>query len=403
MESRTLAEPREFTWASGALVGSATVGIACSGGTLPLYTLGVLVGPLQAAFDVSAAAVQSVWFANAMLAALLAPGIGYGVDRFGARPVALVGLFGVFCGFTLLGLLPRSLAGFYVCAGLLTLLAAGSSPITWSRGVARSFTRNRGLALGLALCGSGLAGAFAPAYAAWLLEDYGWRGAYVGLAFLPLCLALPLAFAFFRPSQNAADASPAETATSIPLKQAIKSRSFALIMACFLLISIGVGGLIPNYVPILLERGVARMEAASIAGLIGLSVIAGRIGTGLLLDRFWAPGVLFLVLLLPASACLLLANTGASNVVFYVAAVCIGLAAGAEFDGAAFLIAQYFPMERFGRLYGVLFAGISVTAGAGPALLAYLAERWGSYDPVLWLVATLFVAGALPLLALGRK
>ncbi|MEM6683200.1 MAG: MFS transporter, partial [Pseudomonadota bacterium] len=56
-----------------------------------------------------------------------------------------------------------------------------------------------------------------------------------------------------------------------------------------------------------------------------------------------------------------------------------------------------------GRLYGILFAGISATAGSGPALLAWLAERWGGYSPVLLLVAGVFIVGALPLLLLGGQ
>lgn len=403
-------QQREFSPRTAALVASATFGIACSGGTLPLYTLGVLVGPLQVAFEASAAAVQTVWFACSLLAAALAPAVGFTVDRWGARPVALFGLLGVAIGFSLLGLVPQSLAGFYVCAGLLTILASGSSPITWSRGLARSFVRNRGLALGLGLSGSGLAGAFAPIYAAWLVEDYGWRGAYVGLSLLPLCLALPWAFLFFRPGTRAEDShegykektAPLSSAGTLPLSSSLKSRPFLVLLFCFLTVSIGVGGLIPNFVPILLERGLGRLDAASIASLIGLSVIIGRVGTGLLMDRFWAAGVLCAAFMLPAMACILLSQAGASSAIFYIAAICIGLAAGAEFDGAAFLIARYFPMENFGRLYGVLFAGISLAAGSGPALLAFLAERWSSYAPVLWLVAAIFIIGGLPLLLLGR-
>jgi len=406
---------REFTAKSAALVASATIGVACSGGTLPLYTIGVLVGPLQAAFDASAAAVQTVWFAVSMLAAVLSPLVGYAVDKFGARYMALIGLFGVCVGFTLLGLVPQSLAGFYVFALLLAVFAAGSSIITFSRGLARSFVRNRGLALGIGLSGSGLAGAFAPFYAAWLVESYGWRGAYVGLGLLPLCVALPFAVLFFRPkSQDLSEATASDTPVAIQdepdgskrqnlsVLDALKSRTFLLLLFCFLTVSIGVGGLIPNFVPILMERGLDRLDAAAISGLIGLAILAGRVGTGFLMDRFWSAGVLFAAFMLPATACLLLSQPEVSRIIFYIGAICIGLAAGAEFDGAAFLIARYFPMEKFGRLYGILFAGISLTAGSGPALLAALAERWGGYSPVLWLVTGFFVVGALPLLALRQ-
>ena len=54
--------------------------------------------------------------------------------------------------------------------------------------------------------------------------------------------------------------------------------------------------------------------------VIGAAVIVARIGTGYLIDRFWAPGVGLVLLSMPAISCLILANGGQSTWVAFTAA-----------------------------------------------------------------------------------
>ena len=79
----------------------------------------------------------------------------------------------------------------YAAYGAMAILGAGTIPVTWTRAITLSFHRQRGLALGLALTGTGICGVLVPQYATWLVENYGWRVAYAGIALLPLMVAGP--------------------------------------------------------------------------------------------------------------------------------------------------------------------------------------------------------------------
>jgi MFS family permease len=80
----------------------------------------------------------------------------------------------------------------------------------------------------------------------------------------------------------------------------------------------------------------------------------------------------------------------------------VGIGAGAEFDIAAFLVARYFGMRDYSRLFGLQMGVISGGICLAPTLAAYLYETSTSYDIVLNVNMTLFVVGSLMLLTLGR-
>jgi len=76
-------------------------------------------------------------------------------------------------------------------------------------------------------------------------------------------------------------------------------------------------------------------------------VMGGRIAAGILIDRIWAPLVAIGFLAMPAAACfLLVGDTLASGPIIALAAVLVGLAAGAEFDLVAFMAGRYFGMRN---------------------------------------------------------
>src|SRR3546814_10398421 len=65
---------------------------------------------------------------------------------------------------------------------VIAMLGVGSTPIVLIRPIAAAFKRQRGLALGIALTGAGLAGFWVPQLVAIVTEAAGWRAAYLALA-----------------------------------------------------------------------------------------------------------------------------------------------------------------------------------------------------------------------------
>ena len=168
------------------IVLASMLGIGLGLSPMPFYTIGVLAPELKQAFGWTMGDIMGAITMTTLVTVIAGPTVGMLAGRIGVRRVALTSvlLFGlVFCA---LSLQTGSLPLFYAMFGLLALVGAGTLPITWTRTVNAWFDERKGLALGLSLMGTGLFGIFAKPYTSWLVHEFGWRGAYVGLGLLPL-------------------------------------------------------------------------------------------------------------------------------------------------------------------------------------------------------------------------
>lgn len=171
---------------------SSMLGIALGMSPLPFYTIGVFAGPLAQEFGWGIDRVLSglaVFTATAMIAT---PTIGTLSDRVGVRRVALISTFLFSLSFMAFALNNGSLTLYYFLWFVLAICGAGTLPITYTRAISNWFNRKRGLALGLALIGTGISGAMVKIIAAYVTQEYGWRTAYVAVGALPLLIALPI-------------------------------------------------------------------------------------------------------------------------------------------------------------------------------------------------------------------
>nr|NIP14605.1 MFS transporter [Pseudomonadales bacterium]NIX07894.1 MFS transporter [Pseudomonadales bacterium] len=171
------------------LLVSACTGIICSSIVLPYYSIGALVVPITEEFGWQRSQFQMAILFSSGLGALTAPVVGWLIDRYGARRIALPGILGLTIGFVLATFMDGRLWMLYLSYGAMALLGAGTIPVTWTRAITTNFFRQRGLALGLTLSGTGLCAVIVPQYAVWMVEAYGWRAAYLGLAAMPLLIA----------------------------------------------------------------------------------------------------------------------------------------------------------------------------------------------------------------------
>jgi MFS family permease len=393
------------------IVMAAMFGIALGLSPIPFYTVGIFAPILAQEFHWSFAQIFAGITCTTAAVIVASPAVGYAADHFGVRPVALtsVALFGV-C-FMALGLTNGSLPLYYVTWLVIALLGAGTLPITWTRAVNNGFQSGKGLALGFSLLGTGLFGYIIKPLAAWFIGEFGWRGAYVAIGALPLLISLPIGLLCFRdPGQGLIDpkqrraASQLRTARTpgLTLHETFREWRFWLLAACFIALSFAVGGLIPNMENILRLASFEHRDIVRLTSLIGLSVIVGRVLGGWLIDRFWAPAVAAVLLGAPAAACLILAGPGLDYRTAMLSIGLIGLAAGAEYDLLAFIVARYFGMKSYGGIYGVLYSCYALGAGVGPVVFGANFDRTHAYSESLHLAAALFLLPALAMLLLGR-
>ena len=405
---------------------AAAVGLACGLGALPIYSLGALTKPMAVDLGWSRAEVQGIYTWMTVGNLVAAPALGWWLDRHGVRAVTLWSTAAMAIGFLVLALATQSPASAYAIAFLTAAFGVATTPITWTRAIVSWFDAGRGQALGLALAGTGISAALVPSYTVWLIERFGWRGAYVGLAVLALALALPLAVWLLREPPDAAakralhrvsearraagrttaensarSAGPGVAVDPAIRKPVFLDYRFWLLCVTFVLVGGSIAGIVAHLVPMLSDRGISAASAAQVAGLSGIAVIVGRIGTGYLLDRLWAPGVAFVVLSLPIISCLLLAS-GAGGLPGAVLAVLIaGLAAGAEFDLMSFLVSRYFGAGRYGVVYSNLYAAFKIAAGVAAPLYGRAFDVTGTYSGILYAAAGAILVGLSLVLLLG--
>jgi MFS family permease len=390
------------------IVAVAAIGMACGLSALPIYSIGTFTKPLGETFGWSRAEVQGIYTWMTIGNLVAAPILGWVIDRQGVRRVAIVSVIGTALGYALMGLMAAPLWSFYLIAFLTAVVGVGTVPITWTRVVVDWFDIGRGRALGLALAGTGVTAMILPVYATWLIAEFGWRAGFIGLAALPAFIALPAVYLYLfdRTAPQAAAAAPPiprhDRQAEVDFRAALAGYRFWALNVAFFLIGMCIAGLIAHLVPMLTDDGFSPAAAAQIAGVIGAAVIVGRIGTGYLIDRFWAPGVGLVLLSLPAVSCLILAAGTGSVPVALLAALLIGLAAGAEFDLMSFLVSQYFGQTHYGIIYACIYAVFKISAGVGAPLFGFTFDTTGSYDTILYLSVGSFIGSAVLLLLLGR-
>ena len=407
-----LAQFREFRFGWPTVL-AAAIGIGLGMSPLPFYTIGVFAASFAAEFGWTTGQIFFCFLIFTFTALFMSPLIGQLSDKYGARPVALVSL--VLFSLTMMSFafMNGSLTYYYFTWFLLAVTGAGTLPITWTRAVTSWFFKKRGLALGLALIGTGLFGLIAKQYAFWLIELVGWRLAYVGVGALPLLVAFPVALLLFRDASDPKvadkvarmereDVKPKVRYGGLTLGQAARDRRFWLLAYAFIPISFAVGGPIPNMETIMGSKGFSSSAAVNLASLIGPAVIVGRVAGGYIIDHLWAPAVAAVILSLPAVSTFMLAQPEYG---FWFAAVAIfilGMAAGVEYDLMAYLTSRYFGILHYAAIYGALYGFFALGAGVGPAVFGWSYDVTGSYDRILLISSVLFVVGALPLLLLGK-
>jgi MFS family permease len=386
----------------------ATLGVGVNANSSMLYAFGAFVLPLQNAFNWNRGDLQSAvsfLFAGAVLGSQL---VGWLNLRFGARRVTCISLISLSLTFAAMTQMRSSIIWLYAFFTLLPIASMGTMQVTWTHVVLHWFERNRGLALALMLSGTGLAAALIPSLVTWAISRWNWQAAFLALAALPLLLVLPLTWRWMQEPAHGSDAhsvAPVTTAPAagMPFGVALRAGKFWCLNIALSLIVAAVVTMVTTTVPLLQDKGLSAAAASRIFGGFGVSLIFGRLLVGYLVDRLWAPGVACIALSAPALGCLLLwLSSGTDTTALAAATLLIGIGAGAEFDLAAFLVARYFGMRDYGRLFGVHLGLITLASALAPWLFGALYKSTGSYSPMLALCAAIFVGGATMLLALGR-
>jgi MFS family permease len=377
------------------------------GAPITVFSFGIFLKPLMREFHAGRAAVSLAYTLQLIASAISAPLAGWLVDRYGARRVILpaTALFGLILLST--QFFSGGIRQFYLLYPASGLFVHGAGPIPYGSVVSHWFDRRRGLALGLMMIGIGAGATILPAFAQKLITGFGWRTAYAVLGAAVLAIPIPVVTALLKEEPQALGLLP-DGAVSINCGLAREARSrglsvydaarhptFWLQICAFFLVGASVQGCLVHMAAMLSDGGASVQTAALGSSLMGAAVLIGRVGTGYLLDRFFAPRV----------AALLFGGTavgigvlwiGSATLVALAGAFLIGLGLGAEVDIIAYLMGRYFGLRSFGKLYSFAFGAFVLAGALGPLAMGSGFDRMGSYRiPLAVLFALTLVATVL--------
>ncbi len=384
---------------------SAMLGILMT--NIHTYSLGMFIRPLEHDFGWTRADITVATGIGSAMGLVLYPIVGMAIDRIGARKLALPGVVVYCAALAGLGLTGPAIWSWWLAYAILTCGHMMASVSVWTSGVAGRFDKQRGMALGIAFVGGGICSGVMPSVANYLIHNFGWSQAYVALGAIGLLLALPAAILFFydarshraklsRTARTAADWQP----VGVSPAEGFRSFTFWQMALATVCLTTGIIGLTVHFPEILGERGLSRTTAAAIVGFVGFASIAGRLGTGLFLDRYHVRIIGGCLYAMPAVTCALLLLGGDTALVAPLAAISLGLALGAEVDVLSYATTRYFGLRSYGVLFGIFAALMSVGAGLGPVLGGIIHDRTGGYQLMLILCGVLFILSSALILLL---
>ena len=368
-----MAEPA-YCWVivvAGGLMGCAAMGA--------LFALPVLLNDMATATGWSRTGI-SAGMTLAFLA-MAVSGMVWGAlsDRFGPRPVVLAGAL-MFSASLWAAALAPSLILFQLVFGI----GAGGSVAAFFAPVMASvtgwFQTRRGLAVSLVSAGMGLAPVTMSPLVAQLQVNHDWRQVMTLLALVVAAVTLPLALTLRRPPDEAY-ATPAAgegPPADMRVSEALMSPPFLILLAVNFFCCATHSGPIFHTVSYAELCGISAIAAVSIYSIEGIAGMGGRIGFGLMGDRFGAKRVLALGLF--AQAIAVSGYFFARDLwQFYAIATIFGFVYGGIMPLYAVLVRENFPMRMLGTIMGGLGLAAGLGMATGPVLGGVIFDLTGQY------------------------
>lgn len=364
-------------------------------------SLSMFIEPISREFGWKRAFVPIGFTVTAVITAVLSPAFGVAIDRWGSRRVGLPGIVAAAVAISAMSLATPSQAVWIALWVSYALLAMAVKPTVWTAAVVRRFSAAQGLALGLTLCGTAAANTIIPPLTNWLINEFGWRMAYVwlgtgwGAVTFVLCLLFLHDAQDRRPVKHSAERTAAQALLpGLNASEAFRSRAIWRVAATSFIIMLLTIGLSIHQIEILGEAGVSRTNAAWLASLAGIAGIAGKLITGALLDRFRANLVAGLSISATSLAFALLINGIHSPVLIVIAMIVNGYSAGTKLQIASYLTARFAGPRSYGTIYGSMNSVIAMGSGLGPVAAGFAYDATGTYQPFL-------IAGTIGCLVCG--
>jgi sugar phosphate permease len=382
---------------------------------ITLYTGGVVhfgftavFEPIAEEFNWSYAQVSLASSLRGLEMGLLAPFMGFLVDRYGPRRLILVGSILSCLGFLTLSRV-NSLPVFYLAFALLAFGMSTCAGTVLMTAVANWFNRKAGIAIGIVACGFGLGGLLVPVVTG-LIDWLDWRNAMVVVGLGMLVFVLPLSFVVrHKPEQygyhpdgeliqptdimDFRDTQPISE-ISISAKEAIRGRTFWQLGISSMCHAFVVGAVVTHIMPYLSSLDIDRSLSSIVALILPVVSIGGRLSSGWLGIRYGSRRVFAFSFVSMTAGLLFLGNISAGMLWLLVPfIITFSLGWGCSVTSRLGLLRESFGRDSFGKILGFISGMMMLGHVTGAPLAGWVYDNWGSYQGA-WLSY-----GAITLLA----
>jgi predicted MFS family arabinose efflux permease len=382
-------------------------------------TPGVLMLPLQKAFDWNVGVISSSAAIGIFLYGLAGPFAVAVMQRFGIRRTVLgaLMLMSASTGASYFMTAPWQM---FLTWGLLSGIGSGVvANVLGATIVNRWFTTNRGLVMGL-LTASTATGTliFTPGLAA-LVEWGGWKPAVLTVA--ACCAALiPLVYVLVpeRPASiglrsfgSQHDDHPAPPAQGNPftaafsnLARAARTRAFWFLFTTFFICGFTTNGLVGTHlIAFCSDHGIVAMQAASLLALMGFFDLFGTTFSGWLTDRFDPRKLLFFYYGLRGLSLIYLPYSDFSLVSLSVFAVFYGLDWLATVPPTVRIANEAFGDKNAPLVFGWVVAGHQLGAACAAFFAGFVRSAQGDYLQAFVIAGATGIVAAVLSLMIGRR
>jgi MFS family permease len=391
-------------------------------GCVYLYSRGVFVRDQIIEFDASRTEISLAFTAVQIVSTTFAPVLGYLLDRYPIRNVMLAGSVSMVLGFLALSQVQTLTQFTLAAAGFLGFGVGCVGTTASTKLMVNWFNRRRGFALGVAIMGYSAAGAVMAPIALYLLNNIGWRGAYVLFAGICLFVVLPAVFLLVKqrpqdlglgPDGDPLDSStPAASAPEQRTSRTVAQRWLAFraqldvyasftrsvpfwgVVFTFGLMAGTFGGFNVHLFLYYTELGIDDYRAALILSFTSGLAIVSKPLFGWLIDRVSARAATLISCTCYTVAMVCFAVFSEFALLFLAGAL-FGLGFGGMVPVRAAILSRLFSIEEYARAYGTLRLCMFPLTITWTPLIGWIYDTTSSYVPAFRLFAVLFSAAAV--------
>ena len=343
------------------IVGIANIGIFSSGPGQS-HTFSVFVEPISQDLELSSASIASAYGLATLIAAFLLPYMGKIIDRYGARVSLIIIsiILGVSCIF--FGAASNFLM-LTVGFGFLRFFGQGSLMLGCANLVSQWFDSKRGFAMSLMALGFGMSMAIHPPVSQFLIDQYGWKYAWIILGISTWIIMVPALFILAWNNPENIGLKPdgvkksnlkndeVEAIEGLNLTEALKENSFYILAAMWFGMAMLVTTLHFYQVTILTNQGITTEFAASLFTVSAFAMVVFMPLVGKFFDNFPTKYVLATGLLINSIS--LISITYSNNEaysLFY--AVSFGINNAFSMTMFGYIWPRYFGRKHLGSIQG---------------------------------------------------